>query len=156
MPASPRFADAALMPQALSFSIEPGGCLRGTIRVPGDKSISHRSVILASIAEGESTISGFLQGEDTLATAAAFRAMGVPMQGPEDGALSITGVGLWGLRAPPADLDLGNSGTAMRLLPGVLAAQAFDVLRLAPPLIVTRDEIDTAVSTIATCLEESS
>jgi 3-phosphoshikimate 1-carboxyvinyltransferase len=115
------------MSAAVTFSIAPGGRLQGTMRVPGDKSISHRSVILASIAEGESTVSGFLQGEDTLATAAAFRAMGVPIQGPEEGRLRITGVGLWGLRAPPGDLDLGNSGTAMRLLPGVLAAQAFDV-----------------------------
>ena len=101
--------------------------MRGTIAVPGDKSISHRSVIFASIAEGDSEISGFLEGQDTLATAAAFRAMGVPMEGPRDGRLSVRGVGLRGLRAPAGSLDLANSGTAMRLLPGVLAAQDFAV-----------------------------
>jgi len=111
----------------VTFSIEPGGCLRGTVAVPGDKSISHRSVIFASIAEGETRISGFLEGRDTLATAAAFAAMGVPMEGPRDGRLRIRGVGLRGLRAPAGSLDLGNSGTAMRLLPGVLAGQDFDV-----------------------------
>lgn len=115
------------MHASLSYTVAPGGCLRGTIRVPGDKSISHRAVIFAAIAEGETEIHGFLEGEDTLATAAAFRAMGVSMHGPRDGRLSVQGVGLRGLRAPPADLDLGNSGTAMRLLPGVLAGQNFDV-----------------------------
>ena len=115
------------MQAPVTFTIAPGGRLRGTISVPGDKSISHRSVIFAAIAEGDSAISGFLEGEDTLATAAAFRAMGVSMQGPRDGRLSVRGVGLRGLRAPAASLDLGNSGTAMRLLPGLLAGQAFDV-----------------------------
>jgi 3-phosphoshikimate 1-carboxyvinyltransferase len=115
------------MAQTETFTIHPGGRLRGTIRVPGDKSISHRSVIFASIAEGESAISGFLEGEDTLATAAAFRAMGVSIQGPTNGNLTVSGVGLRGLRAPATDLDLGNSGTAMRLLPGVLAGQDFPV-----------------------------
>jgi 3-phosphoshikimate 1-carboxyvinyltransferase len=116
-----------MMQASETFTIDPGGCLRGTIRVPGDKSISHRSVIFASIAEGDSEISGFLEGEDTLATAAALRAMGVSMEGPRNGAISVRGVGLRGLRVPARDLDLGNSGTAMRLLPGVLAGQDFDV-----------------------------
>jgi 3-phosphoshikimate 1-carboxyvinyltransferase len=109
-----------------TFNIDPGGCLRGTIVVPGDKSMSHRSVIFASIAEGDTEISGFLEGEDTLATVAAFRHMGVNIEGPRNGRLTITGVGLRGLAAPAKDLDLGNSGTAMRLLPGVLAGQNFD------------------------------
>jgi 3-phosphoshikimate 1-carboxyvinyltransferase len=112
----------------VTFTIAPGGRLRGTIAVPGDKSISHRSVIFASIADGDSEISGFLEGEDTLATAAALAAMGVTIEGPRKGRLRVQGVGLWGLRAPAAgSLDLGNSGTAMRLLPGVLAGQDFDV-----------------------------
>ncbi len=112
----------------VTFTIAPGGRLRGTIAIPGDKSISHRSAIFASIAKGETEISGFLEGEDTLATAAALRAMGVPMEGPRNGRLSVRGVGLRGLRAPAGgSLDLGNSGTAMRLLPGVLAGQDFDV-----------------------------
>ena len=112
---------------AARYTIRPGGRLRGTIRVPGDKSISHRAVILAAIAEGETRIGGFLEGADTLATAAAFRAMGVPMEGPAGGELTVAGVGLRGLRSPRGDLDLGNSGTAMRLLPGVLAGQDFRV-----------------------------
>lgn len=115
------------MNDPVTFTITPGGSLRGTVTVPGDKSISHRAVLFASIAEGDSEIHGFLEGEDTLATAAAFRDMGVAIAGPRDGMLRVQGVGMRGLRAPPADLDLGNSGTAMRLLPGVLAGQAFDV-----------------------------
>lgn len=110
-----------------AFTVRPGGRLRGTIRVPGDKSISHRSVIFAAIAEGESSISGFLEGEDTLATAAALRAMGISMEGPSRGSIVVRGAGLRGLRAPAGALDLGNSGTAMRLLPGVLAGQDFPV-----------------------------
>ena len=125
---NPTSADAiAFMQAPTTFTIDPGGRLSGAITVPGDKSMSHRSVIFASIAEGDSEISGFLEGEDTLATAAAFRAMGVSIDGPRDGRLVITGVGLRGLRAPSESLDLGNSGTAMRLLPGVLAGQNFDV-----------------------------
>jgi len=122
-------ADGVAPTQApVTYTIEPGGRLRGTIAVPGDKSISHRSVIFASIADGDTHISGFLEGQDTLATAAAFRAMGVPMEGPRNGRLRVQGVGLRGLRAPAAgSLDLGNSGTAMRLLPGVLSGQDFDV-----------------------------
>lgn len=115
------------MQAPVTFTIAPGGCLRGTIAIPGDKSISHRSVIFASIATGDTEISGFLEGQDTLATAAALRAMGVPMEGPRNGRLKVMGVGLRGLRAPVGSLDLGNSGTAMRLLPGVLAGQDFDV-----------------------------
>jgi 3-phosphoshikimate 1-carboxyvinyltransferase len=115
------------MPPSLTFTVTPNGPLRGKIRVPGDKSISHRSVIFGSIAEGASEISGFLEAADTLATVAAFRALGVSIEGPRDGVLRIEGVGLRGLEAPGGDLDLGNSGTAMRLIPGVLAAQSFSV-----------------------------
>jgi len=114
------------MNASTTFEIAPGGCLRGRLRVPGDKSISHRAVMLASIAEGASEIEGFLEGEDTLASAAAMRAMGVTMDGPAGGRLTVHGVGLRGLGKPDASLDLGNSGTAMRLLPGILVGQAFD------------------------------
>ncbi len=110
----------------LDFIVQPGGSLRGDIRVPGDKSISHRFVMLASIARGESSASGFLHGEDTLATVAALRAMGVHIEGPEEGRLRIRGVGSDGLMPPAAALDMGNSGTAMRLLCGLLAGQRFD------------------------------
>ncbi len=110
----------------LDYLIQPGGSLNGRLRVPGDKSISHRAVIVGALAEGTSRVSGLLEGEDVLATVAAFRAMGVEMGGPQDGRLSIEGVGLHGLQRPRVPLDLGNSGTAMRLLAGVLAAQPFD------------------------------
>ncbi|HFD79140.1 MAG TPA: 3-phosphoshikimate 1-carboxyvinyltransferase [Gammaproteobacteria bacterium] len=109
-----------------TFHVEPGGALRGRLRVPGDKSISHRSVMLGSLAEGTTRISGFLEGEDSLATLNAFRAMGVDIEGPDGGRVVVRGVGLHGLKAPAGALDLGNSGTSMRLLSGLLAGQAFD------------------------------
>jgi 3-phosphoshikimate 1-carboxyvinyltransferase len=108
-----------------AFICSPGTQVSGSIRVPGDKSISHRSVILSSIADGRSNISGFLQGEDSLNTIAAFRQLGVSIERDAD-RVQVDGVGLHGLRAPTADLDMGNSGTAMRLLLGLLAGQPFD------------------------------
>ena len=99
--------------------------LEGLIRVPGDKSISHRAVILGAIAVGESKIQHLLEGEDVLATVAAFQAMGVEISGPRDGSLDIKGVGLNGLTKPDGPLDMGNSGTAMRLLAGLLSGQVF-------------------------------
>lgn len=101
--------------------------LQGTIRVPGDKSISHRSIMFGSLAEGTSRITGFLEGEDSLNTLRAFQAMGVHIEGPDDGRVTIHGVGMQGLQAPAHALDLGNSGTSMRLLAGLLAGQQFDV-----------------------------
>lgn len=111
---------------SVSYHIEPGGVLKGRIRVPGDKSISHRSIMLASIAEGVTRISGFLEGEDAIATMNAFRALGVRIDGPQDGNVAVHGVGMRGLRRPAAPLDCGNAGTAMRLLAGLLAGQSFD------------------------------
>jgi len=99
--------------------------LKGKIRVPGDKSMSHRAVMFSSLATGTSQITGLLEGEDVMATLAAFRAMGVNATGPENGNLTIDGVGMRGLQAPEQDLDMGNSGTAMRLMSGILAAQTF-------------------------------
>ena len=101
--------------------------LQGTIRVPGDKSISHRSIMFGSLAEGTSHISGFLEGEDSLNTLRAFRAMGVNIEDPVDGKVTIEGVGMHGLTAPAQPLYVGNSGTSMRLLAGLLAGQKFDV-----------------------------
>ncbi len=95
------------------------------MRVPGDKSISHRAIMIGSLAEGTSRVTGFLEGEDSLATLRAFREMGVAIEGPQDGRVVIRGVGLRGLRAPRGALDVGNSGTAMRLMAGVLAGQSF-------------------------------
>jgi 3-phosphoshikimate 1-carboxyvinyltransferase len=107
------------------FRVAPGGTLSGVVRVPGDKSISHRSVMLGALAEGVTRVSGFLEGEDALATMNIFRALGVRIDGPELGELTIHGVGMHGLRAPQGLLDCGNSGTSMRLLTGLLAGQAF-------------------------------
>ena len=103
------------------------GPLVGNVRVPGDKSISHRSIMLGAIAQGETEVSGFLEGEDSLATLQAFRDMGVVIEGPFQGKVKIYGVGMNGLKAPPGPLYLGNSGTSMRLLAGLLSAQSFDV-----------------------------
>ena len=99
--------------------------LSGNIRVPGDKSMSHRAVMFSSLANGTSEITGLLEGEDVMATLAAFRAMGVNAQGPSEGRLTIEGVGMHGLKEPEQALDMGNSGTAMRLMAGILAAQKF-------------------------------
>ncbi len=98
--------------------------LRGQVIIPGDKSISHRSIILSSIAEGTSEISGFLKGEDCLATINAFKKMGVKIE-DEGKKIYVHGVGLHGLKKPIEDLDLGNSGTSMRLLAGLLSGQKF-------------------------------
>ncbi|MGB5601902.1 MAG: 3-phosphoshikimate 1-carboxyvinyltransferase, partial [Gammaproteobacteria bacterium] len=111
----------------MKFIVNNGGKLSGDIRVPGDKSISHRSIMFGSIAEGTSTISGFLEGEDSLNTLRAFRAMGVHIEGPDNGRVIIHGVGMHGLNNPEQALDLGNSGTSMRLLAGLLSGQTFDV-----------------------------
>ena len=110
----------------MHFYLEPGGKLTGRIRVPGDKSMSHRAIMLGSIAEGRSSVSGFLQGEDALATLAAFRQMGVAISDPVAGELTIDGVGLHGLAPPECVMDVGNSGTSIRLMAGLLAGQRFD------------------------------
>jgi len=113
------------MSQFTQFIIQPGGSLSGSLRVPGDKSISHRSIMFGSLAEGETSVSGFLEGEDSLNTLRAFRAMGVDIQGPENGQVIIQGVGMHGLEDPGKPLDVGNSGTSMRLMAGLLAPQPF-------------------------------
>ncbi|MGH8504682.1 MAG: 3-phosphoshikimate 1-carboxyvinyltransferase, partial [Stenotrophobium sp.] len=109
----------------VSFTALPGGHLTGQLRVPGDKSISHRAVMLGSLAEGVTEVQGFLTGEDCLATMKAFQAMGVRIEKTGPTALRITGAGKAGLSAPSSALDLGNSGTSMRLMAGLMAAQKF-------------------------------
>jgi len=114
----------------INYCISPGGKLSGSFSVPGDKSISHRALMLSAIAEGQSRITGFLDGEDTLATMAAFRAMGVKIQHGSDNEVPknqmpgnqviVDGVGMQGLSAPATALNLGNSGTSVRLLSGLL------------------------------------
>mgnify|MGYP001819281713 CR=1 FL=1 len=131
--------------------------LKGSIRVPGDKSISHRSIMFGSLAEGTSHISGFLEGEDSLNTLRAFQAMGVNIEGPVDGKVTIEGVGMHGLTEPAGPLYVGNSGTSMRLLAGLLAGQRFDVelsgdsslskrpmKRVTDPLAEMGAKVDTA------------
>lgn len=103
---------------------EPGGSIRGTFTVPGDKSMSHRSVMFASIAEGTSHISGFLAGEDSLNTLSAFAAMGAAIK-QDNTDVVVEGVGMHGLHAPASDLYMGNAGTGMRLIAGLLSAQSF-------------------------------
>ena len=110
-----------------SYLVEPGGQLAGEISVPGDKSVSHRSLILGAIAEGVTEIDGLLASQDCLATAEAIRAMGVEVNAPKiaGDCWHVQGVGLRGLKRPSGALDLGNSGTSMRLLTGLLCAQDF-------------------------------
>lgn len=120
------------------FEVAPGGSVTGTVRVPGDKSISHRSIMFGALAEGTTEIDGFLVGADALATLAAFRAMGVTIEGPVDGRVTVHGVGLHGLRAPSAPLDVGNSGTSMRLLSGLLAGQKFDSVLIGDASLSSR------------------
>jgi 3-phosphoshikimate 1-carboxyvinyltransferase len=110
----------------MEFGVQPGGALRGEVRVPGDKSISHRAVMLGALADGVTRVRGFLEGEDALATLAAFRAMGVAIERPAAGEVVVHGVGLHGLKAPAGPLDLGNAGTGMRLMAGLMAGQSFD------------------------------
>lgn len=109
----------------LQFKVQPGNKLTGNVRVPGDKSVSHRSIMLGAIAEGVTEVTGFLEGEDAISTMNAFRAMGVRIDGPHQGRVTVYGVGIRGLRAPLAPIDCGNSGTSMRLLSGLLAGQDF-------------------------------
>ncbi len=114
-------------PPGVTFISSAGKPLAGSLRVPGDKSVSHRSIMLGSIAEGITEVEGFLEGEDALATLQAFREMGVVIEGPNQGRVRIHGVGLHGLRPPRAPIYVGNSGTSIRLLAGLLAGQKFDV-----------------------------
>ena len=112
--------------RTINYSVEPSKKIEGSIKVPGDKSISHRGIIFGSIADGITEINGFLEGEDTLKTLAAFQEMGVTIIGPDKGRVIIYGVGVDGLRPPRESLYMGNSGTAMRLVAGVLAGQKFE------------------------------
>lgn len=140
----------------MEFQIHPTAFLRGDITIPGDKSISHRSVMLGSIAEGITEVTGFLQGEDCHATVEAFKSMGVQIK-ESHSTLTIQGVGLHGLKAPNKIIDLGNSGTSMRLLSGILAGQKFDsqltgdaslckrpMMRVVEPLMRMGAVIETA------------
>lgn len=143
--------------QTVTYIARPGGTVQGDIRVPGDKSMSHRAIMLGALAEGVTDVSGFLEGEDSLATLQAFRDMGVTIEGPDSGFVRIHGVGLNGLQPPHGALYVGNSGTAMRLFAGLLAGQRFDteltgdasltrrpMARVADPLRLMGARIETA------------
>ncbi len=140
-----------------SWIASRGGPLRGELVVPGDKSISHRSIMLASLADGVSRIEGFLEGEDARATEAIFRQLGVRIDVPSEGVRIVHGVGIDGLRGTSEPLDCGNAGTGMRLLAGLLAGQSFDSVlvgdeslskrpmrRVTVPLAKMGARIDTA------------
>ncbi|MEO6517876.1 MAG: 3-phosphoshikimate 1-carboxyvinyltransferase [Pseudoxanthomonas sp.] len=108
--------------------VSAGRALQGQVEIPGDKSVSHRAVMFAALADGVSRIDGFLEGEDTRATATIFSQMGVRIETPSSSQRIVHGVGVDGLRAPPGQLDCGNAGTGMRLLAGLLSAQTFNTV----------------------------
>jgi 3-phosphoshikimate 1-carboxyvinyltransferase len=139
------------------YIVEPAATISGTIRVPGDKSISHRALMLGGIAEGITEVRGFLESEDCLATMRAMRALGVQIEQTSAREVRVRGVGRAGLKAASQALDMGNSGTAMRLMSGLLAGQSFDseligdsslmkrpMERVATPLRQMGARIDTA------------
>ncbi|TDV31266.1 3-phosphoshikimate 1-carboxyvinyltransferase [Stenotrophomonas sp. CC22-02] len=114
------------MSNAQHWIARKGQPLQGSLTIPGDKSVSHRSVMFAALADGTSHIDGFLEGEDTRATARIFSQLGVRIETPSPSQRIVHGVGIDGLKAPDAPLDCGNAGTGMRLLAGLLAGQTFD------------------------------
>lgn len=127
----------------MKFHIQPGGQLTGRARVPGDKSISHRALLLGALANGRTSVSGFLESEDCLATLTAVQALGAQVERVNDH-WSIDGVGTAGWREPGQTLDLGNSGTSMRLLSGLLAGQPFTT-RLAGDASLCRRPMDRVI-----------
>jgi 3-phosphoshikimate 1-carboxyvinyltransferase len=141
----------------IRYRVTPASGIAGSVCVPGDKSISHRALMLGAIAVGTTRVSGFLEGDDCLATMRAVAALGVDVRRPAPGEVLVEGAGLDGFRAPAAPLDMGNAGTAMRLFMGLLSPQAFDSVlvgdeslmrrpmeRVAKPLRAMGASIDTS------------
>jgi 3-phosphoshikimate 1-carboxyvinyltransferase len=124
--------------ERVRWRVRPGGSLAGTLTVPGDKSISHRSLMLGAIAEGETRITGFLNGEDCLSTARALGSLGVEIERRGETEVRVRGVGAQGLEAPDAPLDMGNAGTAMRLFTGLLAPQRFNTTLVGDASLMRR------------------
>ena len=120
------------------YEARPAARVAGELEVPGDKSISHRALMLAGIAEGRSEVRGFLPSEDCLATLAAMRSLGVTIERPAADRVFVDGAGLRGLSAPTAALDMGNAGTAMRLFTGLLCAQRFDATLVGDASLMKR------------------
>ena len=141
----------------IHWTVPPARTFAGDVRVPGDKSVSHRAVMLGAIANGETEVTGFLEAEDTRATLRAVRALGITVASDDAGSLRIRGAGREGLRGPAGPLCLGNSGTGLRLLAGLLAGQSFDstlggdeslsrrpMRRIAEPLVRMGARVETA------------
>jgi 3-phosphoshikimate 1-carboxyvinyltransferase len=120
------------------FVCQPGGAVSGEIAVPGDKSVSHRSLMLGGLAEGVTEVTGFLESEDCLATMAALQGMGVRIERLGGSRVIVHGAGKAGLRAPTQRLDMGNAGTAMRLMMGLLAPQSFDATLVGDSSLMRR------------------
>jgi 3-phosphoshikimate 1-carboxyvinyltransferase len=120
------------------FVVASSKGVAGRLTVPGDKSISHRALMLGAVAEGSTQVDGFLESEDCLATLAAVESMGVVVSRPAPGRVDVDGVGLSGLRAPARPLDMGNAGTAMRLFMGLLAPQQFDSVLVGDDSLMRR------------------
>jgi 3-phosphoshikimate 1-carboxyvinyltransferase len=141
---------------AITKSFSAAGPLRGVVTVPGDKSISHRSLMLSALAVGESVITGLLEGEDVLATAAAMRAMGASITRADDGVWRVHGVGVGGLLQPAEALDMGNSGTSTRLLMGLVASHNITVTFIGDaslskrPMARVTDPLETMGATFTT------
>lgn len=137
-----------------SYRIHPSSKVEGELIVPGDKSISHRAVILGALAEGKTVVTGFLQAEDTLATLRAIKNMSIQVDSTSD-QLTIHGKGLYGLKQSPVAIDCGNSGTAMRLLAGVLAGQLFDSVLTGDESLMQRpmERIATPLSLMGARIE---
>ena len=121
----------------MNFKVKKGKGVRGEITIPGDKSISHRSIMCASLAEGKSRIYGFLEGEDCLATKLAFQDMGINFETNND-EIVVHGSGLYGLKEPKKDINLGNSGTSIRLLSGILSGQKFSSILIGDESLSSR------------------
>src|SRR5262245_20820176 len=121
-----------------TYFCQPGSTIGGEISVPGDKSVSHRSLMLGGIAEGVTEVRGFLESEDCLATLSALRALGVNVARYGGNRVTIHGVGLEGFKAPAGPLDMGNAGTAMRLSMGLLAPQAFETTLVGDSSLMKR------------------
>ena len=122
----------------MDFYVQPSPLTGGIVEVPGDKSISHRALMFSAIANGSADINGFLAGDDCLRTMAALQAMGITIERHSETSLTVHGQGLHGLSAPDSDLDMGNSGTAMRLFCGLLSGQAFDCILKGDESLSTR------------------
>jgi len=123
---------------AAAWRLAPGGGVAGELQVPGDKSVSHRALMLGGIADGLTTIRGFLASEDCLATLKALRSLGVAIERTADGTVEVQGVGLHGLQGSRAALDMGNAGTAMRLFMGLLGGQRFDSVLVGDASLMRR------------------